>query len=272
MSNVKAIVCDIDGTLTRNGCIIPSDKTIEVIKKVHEKGILFGIASGRGVSQLRKLAEEWGLGFEFDIVIGLNGSEYYDLNHDEFNKPYVLTKDDIKEILDLMLKDHPDLNASIYRNGQRFLRFEDPLAVNSKKNTKMLNHIISDLSELYSEDCGKLMFRVSEEVMAEIEPLSYEISNDRYKCCKTQSTMMEFINAKASKGAALIEYCEHNNLDISTVMSFGDMENDIELLKESGIGVCMKNGSDATKAASDVITPKTNDEDGCAEYIIENVL
>ena len=269
---IKAVVCDIDGTLTRDGSITPSIETLEVIKKLHEKGILFGIASGRGVSQLRDLASEWGLDFEFDIVIGLNGSEYYDLNHNEHKKLYVLPKEDIKEILDLMLKDHPNLNASIYRNGKRLLRFEDALAVNSKRVTKMSNYIIKDLSELYGEDCSKLMFRVTEDEMAEIEPLAYQISNDRYRCCKTQTTMMEFVNANANKGAALKDYCDHNEISVDEVMSFGDMENDIELLEVSGVGVCMKNGSEPTKKAADVITQKTNNEDGCADYIIKNLL
>ena len=42
MKNVKAVMCDIDGTLlSSNGIVTP--KTIEAIKKLREHGILFGM-------------------------------------------------------------------------------------------------------------------------------------------------------------------------------------------------------------------------------------
>ena len=40
--NVKAIMCDIDGTLLSSEGVV-TKKTVEMIKKYREKGILFGL-------------------------------------------------------------------------------------------------------------------------------------------------------------------------------------------------------------------------------------
>ena len=272
MNKPRLVACDIDGTLAPSGSIMPSSYTISILEKLHEKGVLFGVASGRDINQLRDLEEEWGLSFSYDLIIGLNGSEYYDLSHDEHVKSYFLSSDDIKEIITKMVDRFPDINASIYRQGMRLLRFEDEMAINSKKSTGRDNRIVEDLAEFWTEDCVKVMFRVSEEMMKKIEPYCLEMSNDRYRCCKTQTTMMEFVNAKANKGAALKEYCLKNNIDLKNVVAFGDMTNDNELLETAGLGVSMCNGAADTIACADAITDYPNDEDGCARYIEKYLL
>ena len=74
----RLVVCDIDGTLTHDGTIYPSEYTRQVIEKLHGSSIAFGIASGRSIDQLLPLVEEWGLSFPVDLLIGGNGTEYYD--------------------------------------------------------------------------------------------------------------------------------------------------------------------------------------------------
>ena len=54
-------------------------------------------------------------------------------------------------------------------------------------------------------------------------------------------------------------------------MSFGDTSNDIEMIRECGIGVCMCNGTDDAKEVADIISDYSNDEDGLAK-VIEAVL
>ena len=272
LNDTKLVVCDIDGTLTRTGTIMPSEYTLDVIKRLHEKGIGFGLGSGRDAGQLRHLYEEWGLPFEFDVCVGLNGSEYFDLQTNEVNRLYTLSREDVKEIITKMLERFPELNVSIYRDGYRILRFEDEMAVMSKKRNKMANVIVDDISDMWAQDCPKVMFRVSEEVMKQIEPYAIEISNERYRCCKTQTTMLEFVNRKSDKGNALKAYCEAHDIDLNKVVAFGDMSNDNEMLLVAGIGVCLKNGSDDCKECADYITEYDNDDDGCARFIDQYIL
>ena len=76
LNKIRSVICDIDGTLTHDRSVYPSSYTLDVLERLHKKGIGFSLASGRSASQLLSLKEEWGLSFDFELVIGLNGSEY----------------------------------------------------------------------------------------------------------------------------------------------------------------------------------------------------
>ena len=69
MKNIKAIMCDVDGTLlTDDGVVSPF--TIEMIKRVREKGILFGLSTGRDVNSVQTLLKTWGLDGLVDSIVG----------------------------------------------------------------------------------------------------------------------------------------------------------------------------------------------------------
>lgn len=71
--NVNLVIADIDFTLVdRNKEIMPL--TREMLKQLHNKGVLLGIASGRPCGEhLKSRYKEWGLDAQFDLIIGMNG-------------------------------------------------------------------------------------------------------------------------------------------------------------------------------------------------------
>ena len=75
--NVKAIMCDVDGTLLTNEGVV-SPKTIEAIRKVRNKGILFGLSTGRDVNSVKTLLSEWGIEGLVDSIVGTGGAEICD--------------------------------------------------------------------------------------------------------------------------------------------------------------------------------------------------
>lgn len=54
-------------------------------------------------------------------------------------------------------------------------------------------------------------------------------------------------------------------------MACGDGSNDLEMVKQAGIGVAMSNAVDEVKEAADYVT-LSNDEDGAARAIEKYVL
>ena len=76
----RLCVADIDRTLRMKGEGLPGLNR-EAFKALHEKGVLLGLASGRPLWQgVEKAYIEWGLGFQFDLLIGLNSAEIYEVN------------------------------------------------------------------------------------------------------------------------------------------------------------------------------------------------
>ena len=75
--DVKAIMCDVDGTLLNSQGIV-SPMTVEMIKKAREKGILFGLSTGRDVHSVKTLLKSWGIDGLVDAIVGTGGAEIYD--------------------------------------------------------------------------------------------------------------------------------------------------------------------------------------------------
>ena len=55
-------------------------------------------------------------------------------------------------------------------------------------------------------------------------------------------------------------------VELSQVAALGDGLNDVEMLREAGLGIAMGNAPEAVKSAADWITG-TNDEDGVAQAV-----
>ncbi|MFV0395070.1 MAG: HAD family hydrolase [Coprobacillaceae bacterium] len=66
--NIKAIMCDVDGTLLNKDGIV-SPKKVEAIKKDKKKGILFGLSTGRDVHSVKSLMDLWGINVFVDSIV-----------------------------------------------------------------------------------------------------------------------------------------------------------------------------------------------------------
>ena len=96
--NVKAIMCDIDGTLlSSDGMVAP--KTVEMIKKAREQRILFGLSTGRDVNSIQTLLKSWGIDGLVDMIVGTGGAEIYDYTLDLEKAQYPLDGRLIKSII-----------------------------------------------------------------------------------------------------------------------------------------------------------------------------
>ncbi len=266
--NIKLVICDIDGTITNDKKEL-SEKTIDVINKIHQHGFLFGIASGRPVDELMTAIKKWGIDFIPDVVIGMNGSELFDTKSNKQFDYFKLKKEWIKEIIDdfKIFKSNP----LIYKDGGLLCSYVDELVIRSTKHSGKKIMVANDISDYYKEDNAKIMFRVENDLMPTIEEYFKNRPNENYIGFRTQVSMYEFCDKRVNKGYALKEYCKLNNIDINEVVAFGDTTNDNEMLKEAGLGICLLNGSDDTKEIADIVTSKTSSEDGFAWYIEENL-
>lgn len=103
--DVKAIMCDVDGTLLNSQGIV-SPMTVEMIKKAREKGILFGLSTGRDVHSVKTLLKSWGIDGLVDAIVGTGGAEIYDyilqVEKSSFPLDGALIQDVIRHFEDMM--------------------------------------------------------------------------------------------------------------------------------------------------------------------------
>ncbi len=270
--NVKLVVCDIDRTLRMKGEDMgPLNK--EAFRELHRRGILLGLASGRPVWQhLMDHAAEWELGFQFDLIIGMNGGEVMDMRTGECKVINLLSTDSLKTIAENM-KDY-DANTFVYRDGYMLTtRLDDLMIASAKRNNNEVK-IAKDLSEMWAEPTAKILYRTAdEEAMIPVEEKGKEIEEGAdFYCFKTDRNLLEFQDRRNNKGTAVQVFCDDNGIDMKDVMAFGDAENDLEMLKMAGWSVCLKNGMDDIKAVCDAVTEYDAGHDGFGHYVFDHML
>ena len=74
MKKFKLVLCDNDGTLVDDERVL-TPRAKRAIERLHEEGYLFGIASGRTYEDLSAYPGKWGLDFDFDVYVCLNGAQ-----------------------------------------------------------------------------------------------------------------------------------------------------------------------------------------------------
>ena len=272
IDNIKALIVDIDGTLVVKGSII-MPQTRKAIDILQAEGVIMGLATGRLVDDYtRGYAKRWGLDWDFDVLIGANGGHLWDKWHpDEVEMFYPLSEADIKMIMDMVAP--LNLNGQIYENSQLIAqRWDNLVAASSLRN--MQEVVISPFPDrLYRRPNAKIQFRYepddAEHVLGFINALDLP---DRIQHVVTYPGIIEFMDRRVDKGVALHRFAEKNNIPIENILTFGDAENDIALVREAGWGVVLANGSAETKAAGSDVTEYPVTEDGMGRYIFEKFL
>ena len=264
LKDIKVVLCDIDGTLY-NWSRTLTNETIEVINKLHEQGIEFGLASGRPYEELVKYAESWGFDYQFDAIIGLNGAEVWDCHSNINHEYYQLSTDLLKEIIELMSQF--TCNPFMYWNQKLLCINHDAMITKSAKTSQREVVVAKDISELYAQPNAKIMFRMEESEVKKVEKYLEAHPSNEYVGFKTQSTLIEFMDPRISKGFGIDKYCEITGIQPNQILSFGDTTNDNSMLERCGWSVCLIDGTDDTKAISKDITEYSCADSGFARYM-----
>lgn len=82
---------------------------------------------------------------------------------------------------------------------------------------------------------------------------------------------LELMHADINKGHAVRELAERLGLEKDQVMTLGDYDNDLTMIRYAGLGIAMGNAVQAVKDAANYVT-LTNDQDGVAAAIRQFVL
>jgi hydroxymethylpyrimidine pyrophosphatase-like HAD family hydrolase len=83
---------------------------------------------------------------------------------------------------------------------------------------------------------------------------------------------LEILPAQTDKGTALVKTAGLLGVERGEVLAIGDSMNDEAMIRWAGTGVAMANGDERIKNIADLVTEKTNDDDGVAEVIEKYVL
>lgn len=91
------------------------------------------------------------------------------------------------------------------------------------------------------------------------------------RCVQSSEHCLVITEARATKAAAVRQLCSRLGVSPASAIAFGDAENDLEMLSFVGHGVAMANGAAAVRADARYVTQFSNEEDGVARYLTEEL-
>lgn len=266
---IKAVMCDIDGTLLTDEGIV-SSKTKEAIKQLKEKGILFGLCTGRDVHSVKTLLSYWQIDTLVDVIVGTGGAEICDFSKGIEKASYPLKGTLISEIIRHF--EDMEVNFAIPEQGILYAPKDDEHIRLLSKFDHVPYQVI-DFDEFLKEERAKVMIVCAPETMDAVIERAKTFKSTQYKSAslKTASVLYEYMDPRISKSAGLKKVMELHNLDMKQLCVFGDADNDYDMIVNAGVGVVMANGSEKCKGVSDYITADNN-HDGIATFIEKNLL
>ena len=258
---MKVIAVDLDGTLLDSDHQIHPDMQ-ELIQVLRSKGYIFGVATGRpyfSVLSVIPNPKE-----SLDFLICNNGADIYDYMDDSHHEQFPLPGDVVKEIISENLK--LGANPILYNVDHMITVFKDDY--NQKVASFVETKFVDNILPFVEETQAKVIFSVSDQVALDVLAYHQEKADPRYNFFKSQRELVEFMDPRVNKEVGLEWFCDTHGISLKNVMSFGDNDNDYEMVKAAGLGIAMDNATDHVKSVADHIAP-SNDDMGVYKFLLD---
>lgn len=262
----KLVAIDLDGTLLKD------DKTINEfsktwLKNLESAGFLIVLCSGRSYKNVVQFYHD--IGLKESPIISYNGHYVANPSDASFGiYEEVYTPEIIRPISDLMLKYTNNQYAESFDNV--YLQFPDKyLEAFYQYKSKDMHY--GKLSETVNENIMCVVFELPEidYKKQEIQRLTSEIIPGYNMRFWDDDKYCEVYKEGISKASSIRYVAKKYNLTDDDVITFGDANNDIEIVHEFKGGYGMKNATPHLKEMAQNITKYTNEEDGVVRTLLE---
>ncbi|MFI5778550.1 HAD family hydrolase [Nocardia sp. NPDC051570] len=266
LSKPKMVATDVDGTLIdEHERVTP--RTRAAVAALVADGVPFVLATGRPPRWIAPVVD--GLGHAPLSVCG-NGAVIYDPAADRILHTTTLDAASLAWIADLAERVLPGCGLAAERVGASAHDAATPQFVSSPEyEHAWLNPDDTQVAraEVFAAPAIKMLIRLrgatSADMRAALEPQLQGRADITYS---TNNGLIELSAPGITKAAGLALIAERLGVQDSSIVAFGDMPNDVPMLRMAGHGVAMANGHPEAQAAADEITA-SNSADGVAQVL-----
>lgn len=254
-------VTDMDGTLL-NGNKLVTDGNLAAIERYRSGGGLFGIATGRPIHTTLRYLEV--MNIDLPLIL-YNGCIVYDHKSEKIVHATYLPEC-ARNILKDIFSRYPGIAPEIFTfQGQYYLNLND--AEKWHHEILQVSYIKKNSGDEVVEPWCKLLFADSESVIDELCEYVKRFDGMGVRFVRSCPYFLELLPEDVSKGSALVNMCKALRLDGAKIISAGDYDNDIEMLKASDISFCPANSEQIVKTSSKYVLKSSCEEDAIAEAI-----
>lgn len=261
MENIKIICLDIDGTI-RNSKGIIEEPTKIAIKKCRDLGIIIVLCTGRSYKYAKRVASEIE---NEDFIISSNGAEVVSIKDDYAIYENTIDRKSVEDLYEYCKK--YQLNFLLNTIKEDYQTIEESY---NRKTITNLDDIKDSINQIVITSYNKkAMFNVANEFMKKTFNLnitSYSPNLTNPELPLTKDYYFDINNCNSSKANGIKILLEYLKLNFDSILAIGDGLNDLEMIKEAGVGVAMGNGEQKLKDNADIITD-TNDDYGVVNIL-----
>lgn len=261
--DIRAVICDLDGTLLSTDAMVPP-VTKQALVMLRNRGVAFGIASGRDIVSIGELTELWGITDVVDLVVGMNGAEFSDRRDGTITHTGLVEPDAFRHVIDHFAG--MPVNFTIIEDGAYIAPFDDELLALLAYWGRVRVGVDDDFQRILASPQAKLHVMCLPENMAAVQEHAASLDDPRVVGVRTGPTLFEYMAPGITKSTGLDAVASAMDCGVEALMAFGDAENDIELVRDAGVGVAMGNACADVMHVCDYRTA-SNADDGVAVFL-----
>lgn len=244
---IKLVASDLDGTLLLHGAQSLNPEIYDLILQLKERGIHFAAASGRQYASERNLFRPVADEISY---IAENGAVC--IHKGELCKTTEIPRELGLRIIQA-IKNRPNCKGLISCLNTCYIESgDDEFLYHIRHIVHNDTTVIDDFSEI-PHPFLKIAFY---DPMDSNSSAAYfqELFRDEIKVVTSGNDWIDFIPFHSNKGTALKELMHRMNLQPEEVISFGDQQNDIEMLKLTGESYAMAEADPVLKKYTSGVT------------------
>ena len=276
---IKLIASDLDGTMFEKGNVIP-ETNLKAINDINNSNINFTICTGKTYSLFKNICQDIGTGYG---IFG-NGNQIINLKTGEEIYRKLLKNEDVLFCINtakkLNLHVHLYTNKEVITEKLLYMDLRNFELTKNDKNIDLEFKIVTDIQEYIEKEKPEILKLVisAEKDLASLKNefaknknlqvnLIRKVDKYRDEIIGKEYEYLDIMPAGINKEQALEVLENYLKIDKSEVLAIGDNLNDLEMIKDSGVGIAVANAYDEVKEVANYTTTTTAQNGGFAEAV-----
>jgi len=266
----KLIALDLDGTLLNDEKNI-AEENIRLLNQLSKNGIKILIATGRGYYSAKQLTKN----IKGDLIfVANNGGIVRQRENDQVLFSQFLDEAHCKLVLKEGLKRdlHPIIHIDYFLDGydiilsNKFIkRYKDSAYVKKVTRYKLMDKVLDEKIDRILA----LVYPGGKDKLNNFNLYINENYPDRFSShimenVEIDEGILELMNPSVNKWEGIKKYARSQGIKEEEIVVIGDDNNDIDMIRNAGLGIAMKNGTALARSIADTISEKDNNQAGVA--------
>jgi Cof subfamily protein (haloacid dehalogenase superfamily) len=261
---IAAVLADVDGTLvTKDKALTP--RAIGAIERLHERGTLFAITSGRPPRGMRMLVHPLEMR---GPMAAFNGGIIVQPDMTVVDARAIPVN--VAPAVIQAIADH-GLYPWIYRGAEWYVTDPDAPHAERESRTVQFAPTVVPSYDGFLDGVVKIVGVSDDQKVAQCEAAVQRQFGDHVSAARSQPHYLDVTHPTANKGVVIERMSEYYKIPLEQIATLGDQPNDVLMFRRSGLSIAMGNASEEVKQQASYVTA-SNEDEGFAKAVEEFIL